>query len=219
MAANNFLEKGFTDTVQTLFNDSISVIKNNRKSFLILLGTTALLNLFYLSLSKNFINITDPIKILIGVLSIVAETLLAVFVTRLALLSPHDINKEILNKLPDFIVVWRYFLVNLILLVGIGIGLVLLIVPGIYVLIRYFLSPFFVIDKNAGLMESFRKSSETTNGIKLKLLPILVLALIPMFLSTMTSGDFLVNVLMGSIYDGIGIFILVVGGQLYKHLT
>lgn len=46
------------------------------------------------------------------------------------------------------------------------IGFILLIVPGFYVLGRYSLFPFFILDKNLGPLESLKGASDATEGIR-----------------------------------------------------
>ncbi|PKM99278.1 MAG: hypothetical protein CVU78_07170 [Elusimicrobia bacterium HGW-Elusimicrobia-2] len=46
------------------------------------------------------------------------------------------------------------------------IGTLLLIVPGIILGIQFMFFAYFIVDKNAGIMESLRKSSELTSGSK-----------------------------------------------------
>ncbi|MDO9513636.1 MAG: hypothetical protein Q7J59_03380 [Elusimicrobiota bacterium] len=46
------------------------------------------------------------------------------------------------------------------------IGTLLLIVPGIILGIKFMYFAYFIVDKNAGIMESLRKSSELTSGSK-----------------------------------------------------
>ncbi|MEM2777945.1 MAG: zinc ribbon domain-containing protein [Candidatus Jordarchaeales archaeon] len=50
----------------------------------------------------------------------------------------------------------------------VGVGLLLLIIPGIYFATVYALAPQAVIVENAGVRESLRRSKELTNGAKLK---------------------------------------------------
>ena len=59
---------------------------------------------------------------------------------------------------------WRMLgLEVLIGLIVVG-GLILLIVPGIIFLRRYFLAPYFMVDQDLGIRESLRKSSTATKG-------------------------------------------------------
>jgi uncharacterized membrane protein len=65
--------------------------------------------------------------------------------------------------------VWRFFVAELLAGIFIIVGLVLLIVPGLYLMLRYSMVRFAVID-GASITESLRKSSELTRGVKWRLL-------------------------------------------------
>ncbi|MGC9602483.1 MAG: hypothetical protein ABSE76_01955 [Minisyncoccia bacterium] len=71
--------------------------------------------------------------------------------------------------LPNTALVWRFFLAGLLSGVLICIGLILLIVPGVYLLLRYSMVRFAVID-GASVTDSLRKSAELTVGVKWHLL-------------------------------------------------
>lgn len=69
------------------------------------------------------------------------------------------------------------------------IGLIFLIVPGIYLAIRYQFYSFLIVDKNIGIFDSFEKSSKMTEGVKwqlfllgLVLVVINIIGAIPFFL-------------------------------------
>ena len=53
---------------------------------------------------------------------------------------------------------------------GVLIGLILLIIPGIYIALRYGFFAYFIIDKDTKIMESFEKSANVTKGIKWQLI-------------------------------------------------
>ncbi|MBM3791956.1 MAG: hypothetical protein FJW35_16615, partial [Acidobacteria bacterium] len=48
-------------------------------------------------------------------------------------------------------------------------GLILLIIPGIYWAVKYIYVPYFIVDKDLGILESFSASGELTQGAKLEL--------------------------------------------------
>ncbi len=52
----------------------------------------------------------------------------------------------------------------------VGVGLLLLIIPGIYWSIKYGFYAYLMVDTNSGIGESFRRSKDLTQGIKLSLL-------------------------------------------------
>jgi len=55
---------------------------------------------------------------------------------------------------------WRYVGLAICMLVIIGVGLALLIVPGLFMLRRYILAPYYLIDQDLKISEALRKSAE-----------------------------------------------------------
>lgn len=109
---------------------------------------------------------------------------------------------------------WPYFLSWIIasFLFGImfGIGLILFIIPGIYVFARFGLFPFFILDKNLGPIDALKQASQASEGIRWEL------ALF--FLACLG-----INIL-GILLFGIGIFItipitLIALAIVYYHIT
>jgi uncharacterized membrane protein len=60
----------------------------------------------------------------------------------------------------------RYLAVNLLFLLIILVGLLLLIIPGIFWSIRYQFAPFLIVDRDLGVKEAFRESAGMTSDVK-----------------------------------------------------
>jgi len=60
----------------------------------------------------------------------------------------------------------RIFSVGLMLNLAVLIGLIFFVVPGIYIAMKYFLAPYYIIDKNMTVEEALTASSNATNGLK-----------------------------------------------------
>ena len=58
----------------------------------------------------------------------------------------------------------KYFLVSLLYGLIVLVGMILLIIPGIYFSIKYIFAPYLVIDKNMSITEAFKKSADMTEG-------------------------------------------------------
>ncbi len=61
----------------------------------------------------------------------------------------------------------KYAVAGILYSVVVGFGLVLFIVPGIYLGMKYLLWPFYLIDKKCGIIESFTLSEQATRGAKM----------------------------------------------------
>ena len=77
--------------------------------------------------------------------------------------------KDVLNKI-DIKNISIWFLIYLIYVFIVFIGLILFIIPGIYLMLRYMFVFYLVIDKNLSIKESFARSTKMTVGIKWNLL-------------------------------------------------
>lgn len=63
--------------------------------------------------------------------------------------------------------IWTMFLTNLLLGIMIMIGLILLIVPGIYLALKYGFATILVVDENLGPLNALKRSAELTSGRKM----------------------------------------------------
>ncbi|MDB5224813.1 MAG: hypothetical protein JWO43_435 [Candidatus Adlerbacteria bacterium] len=73
----------------------------------------------------------------------------------------------------------RYLAVSLVVAVGVLIGFALLIVPGVYLLLRYLFAPYMALDTDSDALTIISRSAKLTRGIKGKLaLLLLVLVVI-----------------------------------------
>lgn len=89
----------------------------------------------------------------------------------------------------------NYFCASFIMTIAVIIGLFLLVVPGIYLLLRLQFFQALIVEENAGIMESLKKSWAMTEG---QVLPLLMLGIL-------TIGI----ILIGCILFGIGIFVAI----------
>jgi hypothetical protein len=69
----------------------------------------------------------------------------------------------------DYNLLLNYFLGSLLYGIVVIVGLILLVVPGIYWGIKYQYTTYLIIDKKMGVWEAFKKSGQLTHRVKLKL--------------------------------------------------
>lgn len=72
-------------------------------------------------------------------------------------------------ELPDAIseglpLFFKFFLLQLLVAMSVLGGLILLIVPGLVILPRLVLAPYFLVDKNMGILEAYQASWDATKG-------------------------------------------------------
>jgi len=88
---------------------------------------------------------------------------------------------------------WRILLATLLLGVIIILGLIFLIIPGVYLALRYQFTLYFIIDKNMDIGEAMKRSAALSENIKLSLFQFALAAL----------GV----IILGAIALGVGVFV------------
>ena len=98
---------------------------------------------------------------------------------------------------------------GILFMLGVGIGLICLIIPGIYLMVRWFFVTYLIVDKDAGVSEAFEKSGEMVSNIFWEVLAV-----------------FIINAVIESIGCSIGVgailttpFILLVSAHYYLGLS
>jgi len=100
---------------------------------------------------------------------------------------------------------WKYILSSICYGLVIVVGLVLLVIPGVYVLLRYFFVPLLAIDKGLSVEQAFKQSSHMTRGNKWRILGFIIILV-------------LINIL-GAIPFGLGLIITIpVSTLAYVHV-
>lgn len=140
---------------------------------------------FFISYITGAINEQgDPGLGLVGSILLLAGWIVGLelsFATIVILLKIADKKKAKIEDLIAYFqagLIVRYFLVSLIYGLMVGIGLILFIVPGIYLGIKYGFAFFVFADKRTGVWEAFQKSAQITSGVKWKLFGFWILMLL-----------------------------------------
>jgi uncharacterized membrane protein len=72
----------------------------------------------------------------------------------------------------------RIFIAGSILFIGFTIGTAFFIVPGVYILVHAILYPFFIVDKDTGIIESLKKSFKAVKGHGWQVATLVLLAML-----------------------------------------
>ncbi|MEK7106915.1 MAG: hypothetical protein AAB899_01890 [Patescibacteria group bacterium] len=111
-------------------------------------------------------------------LRIALSMLLSMGVTAL-LLKAHDaVESAALEDLWHPRPFWQYLGAGLLYGLGIFVGIILLIIPGIIVLLTYQFASYVVVDRNFGPIKALKESARITRGHRLELLLLFLLVLI-----------------------------------------
>lgn len=82
----------------------------------------------------------------------------------------------------------RFFLGTVLYILIVGLGFICFVVPGIYLSIRFWAYPYYIIDQGLGPVEALKASSRATHGAKLDVLALICLGAFFTFLSVFTFG-------------------------------
>jgi uncharacterized membrane protein len=72
--------------------------------------------------------------------------------------------------------------------IAIGIGLIFLIVPGIFILAILFFVPYVVVDEKRGILQSLARNMELTKGIRLQLFLFILVLIVVNVLGVLALG-------------------------------
>lgn len=84
--------------------------------------------------------------------------------------------------------VFRFMLVRTLYVLLVLAGLLLFIVPGIIFSLRYYFASFILVDQNTGIIESFKRSAQVTQGYKTTLFGFILIVGIITNITTLVTG-------------------------------
>lgn len=121
------------------------------------------------SLSEYLAQDSQVLKVVISIITIFIQVLLNVGVIAIVLKlvdGQRPAFKELFTTIKPYL---QFILVTILISVIVGLGLILLIVPGIVLAIGLQYATYLVVDKNMKAIEAIKRSWEMTKGVKWKL--------------------------------------------------
>ena len=109
------------------------------------------------------------LSFLFGLVSLVVSQVLAIGITRISLRFADQQKAEIADLYTGYPLFFRYLFASILYALIVAIGLVLLVVPGVYLAVRFSQYGFLVVDKGLGPVEALRKSAALTEGARWQL--------------------------------------------------
>ena len=150
--------------------------------FIILIGITAVvyfLSVLFEYVVNSIFSVSPILGIIIGVAVAVIGMVFEIGYLKYLLKLVSGMHSSVEDLLKYSYLIWRYFLGWLAYGFVVVVGLALLVVPGVYLSIRFMFVPILIVDKELTIKEAFKKSTTLTKGVKWKLLGLaLILGLI-----------------------------------------
>jgi uncharacterized membrane protein len=87
--------------------------------------------------------------------------------------NPKDFASMFAGVTPEMLV--KVAIASILVNLVVAIGLIALIIPGIYLALRYSQVMYVIVDRNAGVMEAFAESAKLTGGVKWTILVLYIL--------------------------------------------
>lgn len=174
------MKSSTADTIKYLASQTVDFIKQNYLIlgiFILYFILDHILTQYLVDTSFSFLNIIFVLT------DFLAYFMLIKFVLQIK--SGHKVTNinPLLPTLPQY---GKYLVVSFVYGLMIFIGLLLLVVPGIYLAIKYAFAHTFIVDQNTGIKEAFSKSSMMTQNRKIQLLILFAIAFLPMLIMPLT---------------------------------
>ena len=133
------------------------------------IGVTAAVSIFFNLLQKS-VKEYSFISFVVTILAIAIGFTVQLGLIRIYLdLIDQEKEDELKTLFTNYRLIWRYLGASILFGIAVALGLIFLIVPGIYFNLKYQYYAYLIVDKNMGVVEALKKSGEITKDIKWKL--------------------------------------------------
>jgi len=99
-----------------------------------------------------------------------ANILMSVGLIKISIFANDEKKLEYKDLFTHYKYFWRFLGATILRSLIIFIGLILLVVPGIYLSIKFRFVTYLILDKDMGIIEAFKESAKITKGVKWSLL-------------------------------------------------
>lgn len=164
-------------------------MKNNLGFFIVYLVIIFMIEGFFGFFATSFAESLPSLSLLFNLGSWIVSIVSSIFIVKIGLRLYENLNIGSLDFLPFSSSLFFKFLLGYILYtVVVIVGFILLIVPGIYLAIKYQYVQYLIVDKNLDVFEAFKESGKMTDGHKWNLFLLVLLFLGITILGVMALG-------------------------------
>ncbi len=144
------------------------IFKKNIVTFIKIAAVLLIINIVMGAIGSLFGH-NNPLVLIWGIISYLIAFVIQIGIVKMILDLYDGKPLNFSNLYTQYALGLRYYAASIIYGIMVLVGLICLIVPGIYLAIRFQFFSFLIVDKNAGIAESLSKSSALTEGVKINL--------------------------------------------------
>jgi hypothetical protein len=128
---------------------------------------------------KHVASSGDVIRVLISVAAGILGAICAIGLLHICLKLVRGKPASYNDLIPPWYIIWNFALVSIVTGAIVVLGFIALIIPGIYLMLRFSMARLIVLEEpHLGLRATLRKSTEMTRGVKWELLGLVLVILI-----------------------------------------
>jgi uncharacterized membrane protein len=142
-----------------------------KRNALFLVGLTVAVYLIglFIGFASEYERVGSYYKFVMEVVGWLVEIILSMGLIAIALKLVDGESAEFVDLFSRAPLVFHYLVASVLYSIMVIFGLCLLIVPGIYLAIRFGFFPYFIVDEGAGPLDALQKSSRLTEGVRMGL--------------------------------------------------
>jgi len=153
-----------------------SRMKNNLGFFIVYLIILFLVELFFSGFAEIFKDSLPSLAFVFNVGSWIVSIISTIFTVKIGLKLYDNERIESYGFLSfSGALFFRFLLGYVLYMILVAVGLILLIVPGVYLAMKYWFVPYLIVDKGMEPIEAFKESGKMTDGSKWNLFLFLIL--------------------------------------------
>lgn len=172
-----------------LIKEAWEMFKKNLNSFMLLIGVY--LVYYVAQYASNMIFQDSGIAFIVSLVFLVVSLVIQLGAYNFVLKIVDGKKAQLVDlySYPDMVMkIVRNIVAGIIVAFAVGLGFILFIIPGIYLLVRLMFFTYYIVDKNAGIMESIQMSWNLTKGSVVNLFLLGVIFLFINFLGALVFG-------------------------------
>ncbi len=103
---------------------------------------------------------------------------------------------------------WRLYGTLMLLSIAVMLGILLFVVPGLIILRRYIMAPYYLVERNVGIMEAFKLSAQQTRAERKSVWGVMGVIFVILLATSFVNGFGLIGVLLGIIMNLLYFFLV-----------